>query len=316
MNSFRSFSFSLALTLLCFLAGLRFPLLGLVLLPLAVHFPLAMGVQHGPRLGLAVPLLALLILAVMGDAGPVVSYTVLAALMAPLIVSLRGSVSIERRVVMSAASGMAVSGALLLWAAGSFSELYRATGEILRENVEASLAFYGKIGFSDQDLSRLREQVPGIVQFIVDIMPALAFAGFVAVILFNLAVLARRFPDQRSRLVSEGDLREWQAAEPAVWLFIGSGFLYLLAPHELVQIAALNLFLVSLVFYFFQGLAIMSYYFHHKKVPVFLRGLGYVLLALEQIMMLAVVGLGLFDIWMDFRGLKKKDLTPESNLTR
>jgi hypothetical protein len=39
--------------------------------------------------------------------------------------------------------------------------------------------------------------------------------------------------------------------------------------------------------------------------------LGYALLALEQIMMLAVVGLGLFDLWMDFRGLNKKDLTPD-----
>jgi hypothetical protein len=43
---------------------------------------------------------------------------------------------------------------------------------------------------------------------------------------------------------------------------------------------------------------------------MFLRGLSYALIALEQFLILAVAGLGLFDLWVDFRRLKKKDLTP------
>ena len=55
----------------------------------------------------------------------------------------------------------------------------------------------------------------------------------------------------------------------------------------------------------------MAYFFYHKKVPLFLRGIGYVLIALEQLVTLAIVALGLFDLWGDFRKLKNKDLNQD-----
>jgi uncharacterized protein YybS (DUF2232 family) len=67
---------------------------------------------------------------------------------------------------------------------------------------------------------------------------------------------------------------------------------------------------MSALFYFFQGLAIVAYFFHHKKVPMLLRSIGYVLIAVEQFVTLFVVGLGLFDLWGDFRRLNKRDLNP------
>jgi hypothetical protein len=41
-----------------------------------------------------------------------------------------------------------------------------------------------------------------------------------------------------------------------------------------------------------------------------LRGIGYALIFLEQLFTLLVVGLGLFDLWGDFRRLNKRDLHP------
>jgi hypothetical protein len=41
-----------------------------------------------------------------------------------------------------------------------------------------------------------------------------------------------------------------------------------------------------------------------------LRGLTYVLIIFQQIFTLLVVGLGLFDLWGDFRRLGKNNLTP------
>ena len=78
----------------------------------------------------------------------------------------------------------------------------------------------------------------------------------------------------------------------------------------MIKAMALNLFLVIAVFYFFQGLAIVAYFFHHKNVPYFLRSLAYLLIVFEQVFTLLVVGLGLFDLWGDFRRLKKQDLNP------
>ena len=79
---------------------------------------------------------------------------------------------------------------------------------------------------------------------------------------------------------------------------------------EVVKALALNVFLVTAVFYFLQGLAIVAYYFHRKNIPYFLRSLAYVLIVFEQLFTLFVVGLGLFDLWGDFRRLNKKDLNP------
>jgi len=306
----KNLSLSVVLTLLFFLAGVRIPLLGIVFLPLALHPPLALGLQSGPRMGMAVLLLAAAVLYFIGGIDLVLSYSVLIAIMVPLLLSFGRAVAVELRVAAGAVGGVAVSSALLWASFGSLSGLTQAAREVLQQNLAASLAVYSKIGFSERDLEQLGEHIPAIVKLVLGILPALAFTGFATVVLFNLALLAHRFPGQRPRLLSKGDLREWKTAEPAVWLFIASGFLYLMISSEAVKTLALNFFLVSLTLYFFQGLAIVSYYFHHKKVPFFLRGLGYALLVLEQISMLAVAGLGLFDLWMDFRGLNKKDLTP------
>jgi uncharacterized protein YybS (DUF2232 family) len=75
-------------------------------------------------------------------------------------------------------------------------------------------------------------------------------------------------------------------------------------------VIALNLLLVIGAYYFAQGLAVIGFFFHKNKVPRFLRGLTYVLIVFQQIFTLLVVGLGLFDLWGDFRRLSKDKLTP------
>jgi hypothetical protein len=45
-------------------------------------------------------------------------------------------------------------------------------------------------------------------------------------------------------------------------------------------------------------------------VPRFLRCATYILIIFQQIFTLLVAALGLFDLWGDFRRLKKKDLNP------
>jgi uncharacterized protein YybS (DUF2232 family) len=105
-------------------------------------------------------------------------------------------------------------------------------------------------------------------------------------------------------------LREWKAPEPLVWGLIASGFVLFLPGVGLLRVSALNLLLVIGAFYFAQGLAVIAYFFNKNNVPRFLRGLTYVLIIFQQIFTLLVVGLGLFDLWGDFRRLGKDRLTP------
>jgi uncharacterized protein YybS (DUF2232 family) len=58
--------------------------------------------------------------------------------------------------------------------------------------------------------------------------------------------------------------------------------------------------------YFFQGIAIVSFYFNKKKFPRMIRIFLYTLVAVQQLVLLAVIGLGFFDMWFNFRKLAKQ----------
>jgi uncharacterized protein YybS (DUF2232 family) len=69
--------------------------------------------------------------------------------------------------------------------------------------------------------------------------------------------------------------------------------------------------------YFFQGIAIVSFYFEKKRFPKILRGILYGLIALQQLVLLLVIAAGLFDVWIDFRRMKKgTENQDESNTQR
>ena len=93
-------------------------------------------------------------------------------------------------------------------------------------------------------------------------------------------------------------------------LLIACGFALFIPDLGLLRIVALNLLLVIGAFYFAQGLAVIGFFFHKNNVPRFLRGLTYVLIVFQQIFTLLVVGLGLFDLWGDFRRLSKNKAAP------
>jgi uncharacterized protein YybS (DUF2232 family) len=311
LDLFRSFALALASNLLLFLSGMALPIAGFLLIALAPQPVLGFGIKNGKGRALGLLALAVVLLILFGGEELQWGYSLVALLVVLLFFSLGRGWPAEYVVATTSGGMFIIVSGMLLYTFGSVSSLWRELETMLRENIELSLKAYERLAFPAEVIALLREQVPRITEMIVRIMPALVFAGFAIVTLLNLVMLYRRFPDQRSMIVSAGDLREWKAPEPLVWCFILSGLsLFLPAGWEAWKISALNLFLVSVIFYFFQGLAIVAYYFHHKNVPHFLRSLAYVLIFFEQIFTVFVVALGLFDLWGDFRRLKKKDLNP------
>jgi uncharacterized protein YybS (DUF2232 family) len=97
-------------------------------------------------------------------------------------------------------------------------------------------------------------------------------------------------------------LNRWQAPELLVWAVIISG-LGLFLPVSAVKIAGLNALIALLPVYFFQGIAIVSFFFEKKQVPRMVKVFVYGIIALQQIFLLVVVGLGFFDTWLNFRKL-------------
>lgn len=99
-------------------------------------------------------------------------------------------------------------------------------------------------------------------------------------------------------------LNQWQAPDYLVWALIGCGLLILL-PSSATRMIGLNVLLILMTIYFFQGMAIVSFYFEKKQVPRLFRILLYTLIALQQLALIAVIGIGLFDMWVNFRKLGK-----------
>jgi uncharacterized protein YybS (DUF2232 family) len=83
----------------------------------------------------------------------------------------------------------------------------------------------------------------------------------------------------------------------------------LVIPERTVKLFGINGLLILMTIYFFQGIAIISFYFEKKRFPRLLRIVLYSLIALQQVVLLVVVGLGFFDMWLNFRklGVEKKN---------
>lgn len=93
----------------------------------------------------------------------------------------------------------------------------------------------------------------------------------------------------------------WKAPELMVWGLIGAGALYFVADGLLGQIA-LNVLIVLLLVYYVQGLAIITEIFERRQFPTFLRVLGYMMaLFFYTPAPIIVTGIGVFDLWIDFR---------------
>jgi uncharacterized protein YybS (DUF2232 family) len=174
----------------------------------------------------------------------------------------------------------------------------------VRQNLELTLSLYREMGLSPDQIRFLESSMAVIEQVMVGMMPALVIgstlmAAWVSVL--SLRTLFRRFgipaPDY-------GALDHWKAPEVLVWPVIACGVLLLL-PSLVAKTVGLNGLVVLMVVYFFQGMAIIAYFFQKKRIPRIARIVLYALIALQQIVMLGVIVVGFFDTWFNFRKIGK-----------
>ena len=212
-------------------------------------------------------------------------------------------VSVEKTIgftsVVAVLAGFSV---LLIFSTTSETGFFSLVSAYIRKNLEATLILYREMGMSAENLDRVKESLDQIQYVFVRILPALAVISTLIVswtsLLFSRRLLRRLnlyFPDF-------GSLNHWKAPDPLVWAVIGCG-LMLLIPSNWIKLAGMNGLLVLMTIYFFQGIAIISYYFEKKRFPRILRVFLYTLIALQQFLLLLIIGLGFFDIWLNFRRL-------------
>ena len=306
LDTLTGFGLGLATTLLLFIAGLRVPFLGLAAVPLVIYPALFVGVRFGRQPGQLLPVAVALCVYALAGSEAVAAYLVFALVTYLLFFSFGRGWNLAT--LVGGTAGVTVAAMLVTAAAlaGSFSSLWTELQAGAEAQVLMTLEVYERVGLSGDTVAYLREHAGDMAALFVRMLPGMIFFMLVVVILANLALLSWHFPQYRSFFCHVGDLKEWKSPDHMVWFLVAPGIALFLPLGVAWRALAMNLVLICAVFYFFHGLAIVSYYFHYKKVPIFFRVLGYLLIVFEQILTVLVIGLGFFDLWGDFRRLKRR----------
>jgi len=254
------------------------------------------------RTGGAVAITGLLVALAAGPyvgAAYIVSLGLATLLMAEMLEAKR---SIEI-IVPVATLGMliAVAVSALMAAGGSFDALVAAMRAQIGESMLRGEEFYQLFGMTAEVAAQTRAS---ILDTVLRLSPALAAIAAGATVLLNLVLFWRWAGKQRLSYTLLGDLSKWSAPDWLVWLLLATGFGWFV-PLGPVQDIALNGLLSIAAIYFCQGIAIIAFYFQLLSVPGFVRAIAYIFAVAQPVLAALVCLGGIFDMWIDFRRLKR-----------
>jgi uncharacterized protein YybS (DUF2232 family) len=294
------------ITLFIFVVTSYLPILGFFcafFIPLPTLFYRS---KLGRNTGVVVPAAALFVMAAVlgGIAVDLVFFLELLLLGFMLGEFLAKDLSVEKTILYTCASVL-LSGllGLVFYSNSSDTGITVLVSDYIAQNLELTLALYKSMGVSEESLVQLANSLEQIQYVLVRIVPAMVIGSTLLVVWINLLLAKGVLTAKGFFFPDFGALNHWKAPDALIWLLIGCGGM-LLIPGSSLKMLGLNGLLVLLTVYFLQGIAVVSYYFEKKKFPRALRLFLYTLIALQQFILLLIIGLGLFDMWLNFRKLK------------
>ncbi|MGW8186915.1 MAG: YybS family protein [Desulfobacterales bacterium] len=305
VETLKDLAIGIVITSVLFAITLQSPVLGFfctIIIPLPTMFCRA---KHGRTIGMVVPVIALLVLAsLLGGISIDLLYffeLLFCGFILYELFLLR--LSVEKTVVLTSAVTLAVGlFIVLVYSSTTAAGFVQLVSDYVRRNLEASLRLYVSMGVPADTIRPIEDALDGIQYVLVRIVPSLAVAAALFLSWASLLLARPMLKSYHLYYPDFGRLNLWKAPEPLVWSVIGCG-LMLIIPEHTVKLFGINGLLILMTVYFFQGIAIISFYFEKKRFPRPLRFILYSLIALQQIVLLIVVGLGFFDMWLDFRKL-------------
>lgn len=272
-----------------------------ILLNLFVPLPAAIAqLRKGTLVGGGIVLLTAAAVVPLGGVSASAAYLLqfgLGSFVLPLL--LRRGWSWDKAVAAALALILAVSGISLgAYVAYRGVSVTAKVQQYVNGEMNHAMALYKKGHISSDQVQQLQQATRETAAFLVKTYPALAVVVSAALLLFLVFALIRLSP---GGFAPAGvSFPYWKAPEPLIWLLIAAGFGMIFSAGA-TKIAALNLLVVLLPVYFLQGLAIINYYFRKRGLPPMFRVFGYFLLTVLNPFPLIVTGIGVFDLWADFR---------------
>lgn len=195
---------------------------------------------------------------------------------------------------------------LIFWSIKTGHNPYQAVVSTIHQELESSLQFYQRLNLSEATLQAMKEALNDMKSVVARFWPGLAAASLLGFVWMNVWLSDRLLCRYGLQGFQFGDLSRWSLPEPLVWLPVSAGGLVVL-PYFGPRTVGINLLIFLSLVYFFQGLAIVSFYVKKYGLSRLMRLLLYSLICIQTYMIIIVAMVGLFDVWADFRRLNKAE---------
>ena len=280
---------------------------GAVIVPVPMlYYYSRLGRLHGILVFVLSLTIAMTILRSLGFQTAFVYFFLLGSLGPILSEVLRKNYPIEKTVIYSVGIFLTLSLAILFYLSLISGKVpWSIIGTYISMTVRENIDLYSRTGISVQHIELLRENADQIASVLAGLFPSLVFVGSAFFVWLNILEGKWLFRKKGMWYPDFGDLSLWKTLDKTVWLVVISG-IFIMIPLDGFRILGLNIMIALLFIYMLQGLAIISFFFNRKNVPVFFRAFGYFLIFAQQFLLFIVAGLGLIDTWADFRKLNKK----------
>ena len=175
----------------------------------------------------------------------------------------------------------------------------------IRAHFAQSFEAFGSVGENKAEIEEIKAFFEKMVGGFASSYPAFVFIGSLISAMANYGLLRLVWGRIYGLgLFSERTFAQWVCPENLVWGFIAA-CLALFLGQGFIGDVGLNLFIVMMVIYFVQGMSITIHFLKARKVPIFLWLIFFILIFAQPILIGLIAGIGVFDIWVDFRKIRK-----------
>lgn len=264
-------------------------------------FPVCyLTLRFGLASGVTTLLLASAVVWQLAGVTPLISYLGLfsaPSLLLPWL--LRQGKAWDLAIFKSTLVGLGLAGMLLLAYLQMSGQAFDALQErYLNAEIELAMQTYEAAGLTDSQLAELKVFAVQAADFVRATFVGLYVIGVLVIHAVTLLMVCGF--KRESWFIAEISFDQWRLPALLVWLLIAAGFA-LLVPLPAVALVGRNLLAVLLPLYFVQGLAVLSCFLKRKHWSPAIKGLVYLLVFILNPLPLLMVGVGVFDLWIDFR---------------
>ncbi|MEC7640775.1 MAG: DUF2232 domain-containing protein [Nitrospinota bacterium] len=239
----------------------------------------------------------------------VAEYAVLAIIIAEMV---RQELSFDKCILFSVIGSAILSGLLLILVfSGKEVSLTEFLQQQVKTHFEQSLEALKTVKQDDVDLATMEQFMEKTSRSFAASYPAIIVVGSLMGALLNYSLarwVMQRFYAGTCSFV--GSFSVWVLPDFIIWIFIlSAGSLFF--PDGELESLGLNFFIVTAAVYGLQGMAVVVHFLDKKSVPVLLWIIVFILIFSQPLLIGALLGLGLFDLWLDFRKLRVKPVVED-----